>query len=259
MYERVELNRGHGHSSLTMIGVVVSLGILAIMITFAFPMQQNFWWVVVLLAAPPCVGNHLDHRAGESSDTNHLMSLGYTRLDPDELDDDLKAAISLLHPSGTKTHHIKRCVRGVRHDTEVTLLEIKRDIGDETVRYAACAVWSPAEFAQCIIKRRGIFGQVRIDLQRNTHRLGDHHTLRTKDERAREALQGLTPWFQLKHPNGRHFRVKQPQGLKESWVIKGHWVVYANKGAPNPEAMDQLAEFTILFVHDLDRAMDMTT
>lgn len=258
MHERVKLRSVDDHSSMTVFGVIIALGILAGMITLGFPMHQYFWFVVLSLALPVCLGNYIDKRAQHSDQTKQLESIGYRDLDPESLDDDLKAAIALLHPSGSKPRHIKQCVRGIRNDFKVILLEMVRTVGEDSERYAVCAVWSPISLAQCVIKRRGVFSQVKIDLKKNTHPFGNHHTLVTEDDGARELLNRLDYWFHLKHPNSRHFRMKQPQGLKESWAINGHWVVYADRGNPDHYALDQLAEFTTTFVRDLERASEST-
>lgn len=56
----------------------------------------------------------------------------------------------------------------------------------------------------------------------------------------------------LTHSKPRHFRLQQPQGLKESWLVQGHWIIYSDQGNPNHIAFVELASFTTQFVSDLE-------
>lgn len=252
-HERVKLDSGLGFPRYTACGFFISLGLLVCMLAFSFPMQQYFWGVAVLLALPLFFGSQIDKRSFVSTDTQRLQGMGYIEQPTFELSDELKYAVSLLHPKGSKPKHIKRCLRGMSQDLEVVIMHIERDKNDGTERYSACAVWSPLILPQIVIKRKGLFGQAKIDLKKNTHQLGDHHVLVTESQDAVCLMNNLSDWFRLKNPEPRSFRLEQPQGLKESWVITGNWVLYADLGTASSRTFDQLAHFTTSFVIELEQ------
>lgn len=132
-------------------GAVISIGILAGMITFGFPMQQYFWIVALLLALPLYIGSQIDTRTSESEDSRQLAEKGYREVDPSELDTELVNTLARLTPKGAKRHQITRCFHGTHKGIEVTLLQIVHETGDTTERYAACAVWSPHVFPDIAI------------------------------------------------------------------------------------------------------------